>query len=56
MPSTHFGLRRWYQREIAEPLTAMYARIDDHALSLNQDEADAPSELVSRARPTSDSE
>jgi hypothetical protein len=56
MSSTRFGLNRWYQREIAEPLTAMYARIDDHALSPTQDEDDTPPVSIPTGRPASASE
>jgi len=32
MPSTRFGLFRWFEREVSAPLTAMYAAIDAHLL------------------------
>jgi hypothetical protein len=29
MPFHRLGLRRWFRREVADPLTAMYAGIDE---------------------------
>ena len=46
MPSTRFGLRRWFEREVSAPLTAMYARIDEHLLQ------ESPETTLPRAKPT----
>jgi hypothetical protein len=44
MLSTHFGLRRWYDREITGPLSAMYAGIDEHLASKPVEDAPPPAE------------
>lgn len=42
MPSTRFGLRRWLEREVTTPLTAMYAHIDEHLLEGSADQGSPP--------------
>jgi hypothetical protein len=42
MLSTHFGLRRWYEREITEPLSAMYAGMDERLASAPAEDAQPP--------------